>query len=449
VRLLRALACIVLLMGLNVMGLDVGAASAGEPPDAATAGLLLPGLGGDDDGDDGEDDDEDEGGGDGGGTNGGQGCRRNRDCDDGNACNGKERCLRTLRTCVAGAPLACDDGDRCNGTETCNPEDGCTPGVPPGDCQNPPDLCALAPDGTQCPNDGIRCTRDVCRAGACTHVPDDGRCDAGACTASACRPDDGDADGDGCVSRTVGEGEPCTDDGVACTEDVCGDGDCRHVPIDSRCGVADGCTNVACVPGSGDARGCVIAPLAPEGAFCSEDGNPCTTDVCDAGTCVHAVVDRPELCVPLAEPFRQALALGALARSIQNDLARTPLAQSARVDPRIDLAARLEPVAAALELTARTLAGGPDAAAGPVDTNPDPLETLASERARAALPIFRTTRRQVGTFMRALAGARTRGLLDADHARDLRRRGKTLFEGTQKLRRGVRRLMRLTGTFTR
>ncbi|MCK6512997.1 hypothetical protein L6R29_23960 [Myxococcota bacterium] len=45
-------------------------------------------------------------------------------CDDGNACNGVERCEDRTGQCIAGKPMVCDDGDDCNGTETCDPKLG-------------------------------------------------------------------------------------------------------------------------------------------------------------------------------------------------------------------------------------------------------------------------------------------------------------------------------------
>jgi hypothetical protein len=125
-------------------------------------------------------------------------CHTDADCDDGNECNGEERCSASLNRCQAGTPLAdgaectfmlvpsptidgdggvpdggategepvptpsycidaecaqpctedseCDDGDPCNGEETCNTEIGgaCQAGEPP-----------------EC-DDGLECTVDTC-----------------------------------------------------------------------------------------------------------------------------------------------------------------------------------------------------------------------------------------------------------------------------------------------
>jgi hypothetical protein len=52
------------------------------------------------------------------------------DCEDDDACNGREVCDLGAATCRDRLPLSCDDGDPCNGVETCDPEAGCQAGVP-------------------------------------------------------------------------------------------------------------------------------------------------------------------------------------------------------------------------------------------------------------------------------------------------------------------------------
>lgn len=44
-------------------------------------------------------------------------CAQDADCDDGEFCNGTERC--SGGTCLAGTAPSCDDGAYCNGVETC------------------------------------------------------------------------------------------------------------------------------------------------------------------------------------------------------------------------------------------------------------------------------------------------------------------------------------------
>ena len=80
-----------------------------------------------------------------------------RQCGDGDVCNGDEWCSPVLG-CQSGPPLACDDGDACNGTESCDAHAGCEPGTP-------------LPDGVAC-DDHLDCTvTDTCAAEACTGTP--------------------------------------------------------------------------------------------------------------------------------------------------------------------------------------------------------------------------------------------------------------------------------------
>jgi hypothetical protein len=81
---------------------------------------------------------------------------------------------------------------------------------------------------------------------------------------------------------TIRAGETC-DDGSVCTEnDTCSaDGVCGGTQID--CSALDG----ECQQGLCDAlSGCYQAPL-PDGTGCTDDGDPCTQDVCSAGACAH------------------------------------------------------------------------------------------------------------------------------------------------------------------
>ncbi len=122
---------------------------------------------------------------------------------------------------------ACDDG---NGASC----DGCS-----RFCQTEP--------SPPCPSDGNECTAD-------------------------CTPDAG------CIYRPR-TGEACSDDGDACTSDVCSaTAQCRHVPRTCNDGIE--CTVDACVPGVG----CVATP---DDTRCDDD-EACTADQCDPATgCVH------------------------------------------------------------------------------------------------------------------------------------------------------------------
>jgi hypothetical protein len=80
-----------------------------------------------------------------------------RQCSDGDACNGDEFCS-PVKGCEPAPPPVCDDGESCNGTETCVPASGCVAGT-------------VAVDGTAC-DDAQGCTAgDACSAGACVGAP--------------------------------------------------------------------------------------------------------------------------------------------------------------------------------------------------------------------------------------------------------------------------------------
>ena len=69
-------------------------------------------------------------------------CTSSAECDDDNACNGVEQCVRGR--CAAGAPMNCDDGIACT-------LDACDPDVAD---------CVHTPDSSRCPF-GEVCDPDV------------------------------------------------------------------------------------------------------------------------------------------------------------------------------------------------------------------------------------------------------------------------------------------------
>jgi hypothetical protein len=79
------------------------------------------------------------------------GCSADTECNDGNSCNGAERC-GPGGLCLAGEPLACDEVTACT-APACDPLWGCT--------------TVNVPDRTRC-DDGNRTTRsDSCLDGVC------------------------------------------------------------------------------------------------------------------------------------------------------------------------------------------------------------------------------------------------------------------------------------------
>lgn len=68
------------------------------------------------------------------------------------------------------------------------------------------------------------------------------------------------------------------DDEIACTEDVCTDGNCRYLPSDDEC-AGEACREGACNP----AVGCEFVAFG--------DGTPCDSGVCSEGECVECLQD--------------------------------------------------------------------------------------------------------------------------------------------------------------
>ena len=194
-------------------------------------------------------------------------------CDDGLFCNGAEIC-DPIAGCQPGSPPdredgidctddRCDEGndriihvplDRrcsdqqfCNGAETCHALQDCQPGRPPER------------------DDRVDCTEDICDEAAdrIVHVPHNGRCDDGRLCNGAERCD---------VALDCRPGSPLThDDGVACTEEICNEatGQIESVPSNARCdddrycNGAERCDAVrGCLPGE--------PPLTEDGLACSE-----------------------------------------------------------------------------------------------------------------------------------------------------------------------------------
>jgi RHS repeat-associated protein len=240
--------------------------------------------------------------------------------DDGNACT-TDKCDGTTLTCQHAAGNAgatcraaageCDVAETCTGTSTTCPAD------------------AKKAANTACTDDGNVCTTDKCDGTnvACQHAAGNagttcraaaGECDvAETCTgtSTACPTD-----------AKKAANTACTDDGNVCTTDKC-DGTnvtCQHAAgnagtvcraaTSGGCDVAETCTgtSTACPADGfattgtscraaagecdlaevcpGNSPNCPSDSKKPANTACMDDGNVCTTDLCDGSNvlCQHA-----------------------------------------------------------------------------------------------------------------------------------------------------------------
>lgn len=177
------------------------------------------------------------------------------DCDDGNACNGKETC-NSSGACVAGKPLNCDDAKPCT-TDACDAATGCTH--------------APVKSGTSC-SDGNMCNgAETCDgAGACQAGTALSCDDMNVCTDDACDPATG-------CSHTYNTG-PCQDGNNCTYGEHCAGGTCG------------GGTTIVCQDDKCNFRTCdgtAVCKATPKTGIACEDGVACTyDDRCDdAGRC--------------------------------------------------------------------------------------------------------------------------------------------------------------------
>ncbi len=208
--------------------------------------------------------------------------------------------------CRAAAGV-CDVQETCTGASTTCPGNGFAASTL--QCRASAGVCDVAENctgsGANCPVDGFASTATVCRPAA-------GECDlADNCpgTGISCTAD-----------AKKSNGTACTDDGNVCTNDVCnGTSDtCTH-PNNSApcsdgvyCNGTDTCSGGSCsvhagdpCTGGGDCNTqCNEGPQTCfnlAGASCTDDGNPCSSDICDgAGACTHPAGNGGASCRPAA-----------------------------------------------------------------------------------------------------------------------------------------------------
>ena len=200
-------------------------------------------------------------------------------CDDANpctkdSCNPKTGCEHTNDD-----GLKCDDGDQCTDGDTCA-AGKCDPGA--SVCQ-----CKVNAD---CKDDGNLCNgTSVCKANKCevdpaTIVKCDGSKDTD-CQMAACAPLTGK-----CDMTPAKDDKPCADGSKCSLDNACKVGQCADGPK-PKCDDGNACTTDLCDKASGACSTKPIAGCKPckSGVDC-DDGNPCTTDACTAGKCSAAPI---------------------------------------------------------------------------------------------------------------------------------------------------------------
>ncbi len=232
---------------------------------------------------------------------GGDYCDANGDCQQGNIpacpCTKDEDCV--------------DDGDKCNGIlGKCNLQTGfCELSQPPVDCEatNPPlpeckvyqcipltGECVVknAPNFSPC-EDGLYCTvGDYCESGVCLPAVArdcsylDDKCLQGVCDEGA----------DACVAQPKPVGTPCERDGQGCTIDKCdASGECVFDSNVDCSWMSEECNPAICQNLGWGSYECIHDP-EPDGKPCTDDGNFCTDDTCQAGVCIHTLREHCQTC---------------------------------------------------------------------------------------------------------------------------------------------------------
>jgi hypothetical protein len=194
-------------------------------------------------------------------------------CPDNDPCTSDELCRGGECTATA---TDCDDAIACT-LDACAPDSGCTHEAVDAACADdvactsevcdPSEGCRTTPHDGLC-DDGVECTADSCTLDGCAFEPRDSQCEDGAaCSVDHCDPLAG------CISNAD---DGACDDGNICTKPSCviSEG-CDYAPVDVACEDGDLCT-------AGDS--CIDGVCSPGIVADCDDGNPCTSDVCDSAT---------------------------------------------------------------------------------------------------------------------------------------------------------------------
>jgi len=193
-------------------------------------------------------------------------------CEDGLTCDANGQCICPSGTLCRAAANECDLPEYCNASDQC-----------PTDAKKPDESACGTLD--QClAGDCVDCVS----AAGCADLVDDGmECSEPACSTAThqCYHD-----------LAAHQGETCTDDGKTCTQDLCNSsGVCAHDVLTAQtCLIAGICYDEGELL---DSDGCVVCDPAAsqtawtndDGAVCaiSDDGNPCTDNVCQSGVCSY------------------------------------------------------------------------------------------------------------------------------------------------------------------
>jgi hypothetical protein len=216
-------------------------------------------------------------------------------CDDDNPCTQGESCVGGA--CKGGSPSSCEDGSNCT-ANPCDPQLGCLSlPVAAGSACKPTDPCQQV---------------GLCDQGKCLATTAVDCSDGNPCSVDSCDPSDGD-----CVHTAI-EG-PCND-GSSCTSgDACDGLHCQGVALPSCCSAVDDCDdNNPCSQDVCNAGSCSYATANSNGINC-EDNNFCTkTSVCASGICVPTALsscdDSNPCTVDACDP-----SLGCTAQPLGND----------------------------------------------------------------------------------------------------------------------------------
>ena len=210
-------------------------------------------------------------------------------CDDGNPCTA-DAC--NSGTCVnLNYTVACDDGNPCTASDTCS-AGACQSGANICECQVDSD-CASKSGGNLCvgtytcdksgaapacklvAGSAVTCSSagdSTCSTNQC--IPATGLCAMVAATDGATC-----SDGSLCTTADACQGGVCTGPGVCddndlCTDDVCDlTGNCTHALNSAPCSDGNACTTGdKCYDGN-----C----FGSDDTVCVDDGNPCTSNLCD------------------------------------------------------------------------------------------------------------------------------------------------------------------------